>query len=107
MKVTKLTPVNKDNTLAYIEFEIDTELGPMQTYNSTLFEKDGKRWLSLPSKTYQKEGKTKYFGLNRYNEQGMAKLSNFLFTHYDQTSARAASVTGTSSILDDDDGLPF
>ena len=30
-------------------------------YNVSIFEKDGKKWVSMPSKEYESEGKKKYF----------------------------------------------
>jgi len=41
----------------------------LQIRNWTLYEKNGKRWLTAPSREYEKDGKKKYFPLVGYEDK--------------------------------------
>lgn len=42
----------------------------MEIRGCTLNQKDGKRWVSMPSTPYQKDGETKYQSINYFPEKG-------------------------------------
>ena len=113
MRVVKIKPYVKDTLLGFaeLEFEKVDKYGPMLTYNCKLYSKDGNRWLALPSEAYEKDGKKKYFQLNRFNEEGMRMLTEDVFAEYDRQVGnvmKSQPVKGTHySGTDNDDGLPF
>lgn len=41
----------------------------MEVYNLTYFNKDGKEWISMPSKEYEKDGQKKYFQFVRFRDR--------------------------------------
>lgn len=42
-------------------------------YGISIFEKDGKRWISFPSREYEKEGQKKYFQHCRFEAENMTE----------------------------------
>jgi len=45
------------------------EWGGLIIRDITLFQKDGRRWLSFPSRAYEKDGKTEYFQYVRFEDK--------------------------------------
>jgi hypothetical protein len=44
-----------------------------------LFEKDGKKWIALPSKAYEKDGQKKYFSLVFFEADKKKKLDDLVY----------------------------
>lgn len=83
--------------------------------NCTLFDSNGKRWISLPSKEYEADGKKKYFPLVGFAEREvndrflatiMATVDQYIATLPKET-LQPARGAAQMSFADLDDELPF
>lgn len=68
MKVIEYKQINKGSLLGSMSILMD-EWGGLVIREVLLFQKDGKRWLNFPSKTYEKDGKTEYFYYLRFSDK--------------------------------------
>jgi hypothetical protein len=119
MKIIQYKPIDKGHTKGYITLFVPA--WGLNIYNITLYEKDGKKWISFPSKSYEKDGTTKWFSYLRFeNQEHMAKFSNEVLKALDdylakQTpkpvnpvkSATQQEVQWMDWEKNSDDGLPF
>jgi hypothetical protein len=69
LNITKYTPVNKGFIVGVFNCEMKTEYGEVYFNKCTLFQKDGRRWVSLYSESYEKEGKKSYFPINGFKNK--------------------------------------
>lgn len=46
----------------------------VEIFNISLFEKEGRRWINLPSREYEKDGEKKFLPLLRFREKEHAEL---------------------------------
>lgn len=68
----KYRPINKGSVLGY--FDILLSKQHLEIYDCVLFQKDGKRWVCMPSKKFKDEkGNDKYFSLVRIHEKELQK----------------------------------
>lgn len=64
----KYRPVNKGNVLGY--FDILLQKQHLEIYDCVLLQKDGKRWVSMPTKKFKNEkGEDKYSTIVRIHEK--------------------------------------
>lgn len=68
MKVLEYKQINKGSLLGSMSIQFE-EWGGLIIRDITLFQKDGKRWLSFPARAYEKEGKTEYFQYVRFEDK--------------------------------------
>lgn len=68
MKVLEYKQINKGSLLGSMSMQFE-EWGGLIIRDITLFQKDGRRWLSFPSRAYEKEGKTEYFQYVRFEDK--------------------------------------
>ena len=73
MEILNYKPINKGFLVGKFDLQIP-EWGKLTICECTLFEKDGKRWISLPSKQYEKDGQKKHFNLIRFDLAVLKKL---------------------------------
>ena len=64
--VIKYTPINKGVLVGFVD--IFVEKWGLEVYGIQLFQKNGKRWINFPSRTYEKEGEKKYLPYLRFKE---------------------------------------
>ena len=78
----------------------------LEIYGCTLNMKDGKRWLSLPSKEYKnKDGETKYQPILRFREK--EHLTKFCQLARDAVDEWCAIEAGKAQEEIKDEGVPF
>lgn len=70
MKIINYFPVNKGAVIANFSVQIE-KMGNLIIRDCTLFEKDGKSWVSLPSKMVEKDGKKNYFPYISFEDKHM------------------------------------
>lgn len=114
MKIIQYKPVDKGATKGYITLFVPK--WELTIYNITLYEKDGKMWISFPSKSYEKDGQTKWFSFMRFEKpEMMDKFGAEVIAAWKQHQGNAPSAikpatTGQrppTPVEDYDDGLPF
>lgn len=71
IECVRFTPVNKGTLLGYAKIFVPK--WGVEIDGITLHEKNNARWVSMPSKPYEKDGETKYAPYLRFREK----------THYD------------------------
>ena len=64
---TKYHSINKGSVVGSANIYIPK--WGVEIYGVTLFEKDGKRWVSLPQKEITKDGEKKYLSFMRFKEK--------------------------------------
>lgn len=89
LNVTNIKFVNKGSLEAFFDVEIPG--WHMTIYGCQLFSKNGRKWISLPSKKVEKEGeKTVYFPYIRFSDEVKKKFE-------DACLANISKQTSTSS----------
>ncbi len=74
----KLQIVNKGSLLGFCDLSIP-QLG-LEIFNIALFQKGPQRWLSFPSKEYEKDGQKKYMPYLRFKKkESMENFSKQVF----------------------------
>lgn len=68
MRVLEYKQINKGALVGSMNMQFE-EWGGLIIRDITLFQKDGKRWLAFPSRSYEKEGKTEYFQYVRFEDK--------------------------------------
>lgn len=63
----KYFPINKKTCLGIANIYV--EKWDLEMYGITLHQKDGKRWVSFPSKEYEKDGEKKYAPYYRFRDK--------------------------------------
>lgn len=69
IRILRYTPVNKGFVLGMFDFEYTTEWGVMFQKKCTLFQKDGRRWISFYSEVHDKDGKKNYYPICGFKER--------------------------------------
>ncbi len=69
LRITKYYSVNKGYIVGSFNCEIVTDYGPAFYNKCTLFEKDGRRWASFYSESYEKDGKKSYFPIAGFTDK--------------------------------------
>lgn len=74
MEIQNYKSINKGCLIGKFDIEIK-EWGELKICDCTVFEKDGKRWISLPSRQFEsKDGTKKHFSLVKFNMDVFKKL---------------------------------
>jgi len=68
MRVLDYKQINKGSLVGSMSMQFE-EWGGLIIRDITLFQKDGRRWLSFPARAYEKEGKTEYFQYVRFEDK--------------------------------------
>ena len=73
MKIENYKIVNKGLILS--KFDVNIEQWGLTIRDCTLFDKDGKQWVSMPSRQYKdNDGKTQYFNLIKMEEKAKERF---------------------------------
>lgn len=114
MKIIQYKPVDKGATKGYITLFVPK--WELTIYNITLYEKDGKMWISFPSKSYEKDGQTKWFSFMRFEKpEQMEAFSAQVINAWKGYQPKAPSALkpqapmqrAPAPVEDYNDGLPF
>lgn len=105
MKINNYRDVNKGCMLSSFDVIIPTlEL----SINCTLFEKDGQKWISLPSRQYEVDGMKKYFSLVRFSKEKHAKFQDKVLSMIDNGEyEKYVPQEDPRSVFRDEDEVPF
>ena len=68
----KYTPVNRGTCVGLASVYVSS--WGLDIHGLSVHQKDGKRWLNLPSKEYEKDGEKKYFNCIYFRESDKHKL---------------------------------
>ena len=94
MKIIQYKSVDKGATRGYITLFVSK--WQLTIYNITLYEKDGKMWISFPSKSYEADGKTKYFSFLRFETpEMMTKFQDAVINAWKEQQGTQAKLTST------------
>lgn len=112
MEIISYKAINKGMLQGSIALKIPTQWGELIIYDISVFMKDGNRWISFPSKTYEKEGEKKYFQYNRFeNRENSDAFQKDVLKHLDAfIEKQVITVKTTDEIVvyhDDNEPLPF
>lgn len=69
MKVLEYKAINKGSILGSMSMQME-EWGGLIIRDMLVMQKDGKRWISFPSRSYEKDGKKEYFHYVRFEDKG-------------------------------------
>lgn len=84
IQITEMKTYNKPFHKATVSIKIE-KWGGFRIKRIKVFEKDGNRWISLPSEEYEKEGKKKYYALNDFEDPEMNEaFRKAFFKSYDE-----------------------
>jgi hypothetical protein len=102
MEISNFKSIAKGSLIGTFDITIP-EWGALKICECAVFEKDGKKWITLPSRVYEKDGQKKYFGLVKFNETVFKKLEASALTQLDKmiTSPQQVNPQHTN------DALPF
>ena len=70
IEITKYAPIQKGALLARFDIVIP-KWGDFIIRDIVLFQKDGKRWISLPNRQFEVNGEKKYFNYMGFKEPNM------------------------------------
>lgn len=70
VEVTSFKPYSKNTLRGFLAFRL-TNIG-LEIRDATLHEKGGKRWIQLPSKPYEKDGKTLWTAIVDFYDKSRA-----------------------------------
>lgn len=68
IECTKFTPVNKGNLIGFASLYIDK--WGVEIFSISLNQKDGRKWITFPSKSYEKDGEKKFLPYFRIKDKG-------------------------------------
>ena len=67
MKIIRYKPIQKGCVLGSFDLMIE-KWGDFIIRDLTLFQKNGQRWITFPSRQYEKEEKTNYYSYNLFKD---------------------------------------
>jgi len=70
IEILKLEMVNKGSLIAKFTVKVQ-KWGGFLIKECTLFDANGKKWITLPSRQYEAEGKKKYFSYVGFEDRSM------------------------------------
>lgn len=103
MEVKNYKSISKGCLLGKFDIEIK-EWGGLTIMDCTLFQKDEKRWITLPSREYQtKDGQKKHFGLVKFSPEIFKKLESASLIQLD----KFMTIPQQQPAVGDSQPLPF
>ena len=111
MEILSYKAINKVTLQGVIALKIKTEFGELIIYDIFIFMKDGQKWLSFPSKSYEKDNEKKYFQYNRFeNRENSDAFQKDVLKHLDdfiEKQSLNVKTSGDSVVYDEYESLPF
>jgi hypothetical protein len=107
IEILKFEMVNKGALVARFTVKMH-KWGGLNIRDCTLFESGAKRWITLPSKPYEVEGKKKYFSYLAYEDRAVDdKFREMILKEADAYMEKHAVPREQPKQNDDDGELPF
>jgi DNA-binding cell septation regulator SpoVG len=106
IEVIRYKPVNKGALQAMIEIKVE-KWGGFIIRDIAYFEKGSERWVSMPSKSYEKDGQKKYFPYMAFNDQKMDQAFKNKVVEAIQIYVKAHDVTGKTQSAYAEEQVPF
>jgi|GEM_PF-1580452 len=107
IEILNLEVLNKGALVAKFNAKMH-KLGGLIIRECTLFESNGKKWINLPSKQYEKDGKTKYFSYLAYEDRAMdEKFKEKIMSAALEQLKKQGSEKQQEEIIEDVGDLPF
>lgn len=104
MEIQNYKAIGKGCLLGKFDILIQ-EWGAMQIVDCTVFQKDGKRWISMPGREFQsKDGQKKHFNLVKFSPEVFKKLETAALAQLDKYIAAPQTVQQPAPC---NSGLPF
>ena len=109
MEITQYKAINKGSLLGVFSLKLP-KWGNLVIHDISSFQKDNQRWISFPSKIYEKDGKKQYFSYIRFEDQKtmqsfqekvLEALDSYLKTH-EPVESRISAVE-----IHNNEDLPF
>lgn len=102
IEIVDCKQLNKGSLLATINIKLP-KMRNFVINNITVWEKNGKRWVSMPSREYESEGKKKFFAHCRFEDREINdQFQNAILDAFECYSAKLNIVSG-----DKEEGIPF
>ncbi len=120
LEVTNYKPINKGALVG--TFAVRIPSWNFFINDISLFQKEGRRWLSMPSRSYEKDGQTKYFsycGLvnkeshERFQDAALKALDRWFIEKAKEAEAKGelksemTNGQGQEPIINSNDDVPF
>lgn len=101
MKVLKYKEINRNSLRGTFDLKID-KWGGFIIRDMSFFQKGNNRWISFPSRPYDKDGEKKYYNLNLFeNPETMREFQSKALQSLDQYLATAPEFSQPEA------GIPF
>ena len=105
MEIAKLEMVNKGSLVAKFNVKM-TKWGGFLIRECTLFKSGDKKWINLPSRQYEAEGKKKYYPFNGFDDRDME--DKFKAKIMEAAEEHISKLTVSEPVQSSDNGdLPF
>ena len=107
IEIIKFELVNKGALIAKFTVKMH-KWGGLQIRDCTLFESGDKRWITLPSRQYEVEGKKKYFPYVAYEERNLDdKFKEMIMKAAEEYMAKNISAQPAQARSDAFEDMPF
>lgn len=104
MKILSYKPIAKGFLLGICNVELPSG---MEVREVTIFQKGDNRWISFPSRKYQKDGKDQFFPLIRLDAEKMKKFQTQLLDALDTWISDNPIIAPAESKQQLEEELPF
>ncbi len=101
----KFNPVNKGALVGYAT--IFVEKWGLEIPSCGLFSKDGKEWMTLPQRAYEKDGKTAYSSYLRFKDDNIYKKFMEIALKAIKEKSKESVSKEPEMTLDDNEEVPF
>lgn len=107
IEILKFELVNKGSLIARFTVKM-LKWGGLLIRDCTLFESGGKRWITLPSKQYEVDGKKKYFSYLAFEERNLDdKFKDAIMKEVNSYMEKNVVAREPDKKLEDYGDLPF
>lgn len=105
IEVTKYKAVDKGAVMASIDIYI--QAWDLEIRDIVLFRKDARKWVSMPSRMYEKDGEKKYFQYVRFRDKEKSdKFNHAVMKAVDEYCAKNSMSSGPVNHYQEED-IPF
>jgi len=74
IKILKYKPIDKNHLMGFVDILV--EKWGMKFYGISVCQKDGKKWISFPSRNYEKDGEKVYLEYYGFEDKNMRQRFN-------------------------------
>lgn len=110
IEIMDYRPINKGYLLGVVNIKIK-DWHNFIIRRIKVFDKQGNRWINMPSEEYEKDGKKQYFALNAFEDPKLQmsfqnKFFNALETYLSKTQPQQNTQNSVESVSQENE-LPF